>query len=121
MENGAATIIISLALVFYTVGVWSERLAGKLEYWHLLFFWSGIVADTWGTGLMFKMSGEFTIGIHSISGLAAILLMFIHAIWASLVLVRKNERMIYRFHRFSVFVWCIWLFPYFSPMVLGMI
>jgi uncharacterized repeat protein (TIGR03987 family) len=121
MENGLATVIISLALVFYTVGVWSERFAGKLKAWHLVFFWLGIIADTWGTGLMFKMSGGMNFSIHGISGLVAIVLMFVHAVWATRVIVRENEKMIYRFHRFSVFVWCIWLIPYFSPMVLGMI
>jgi hypothetical protein len=30
-----STIIITLALVFYTIGVWSERIAGRLKWWHL--------------------------------------------------------------------------------------
>ncbi len=119
MHNGLATIIISLALVFYTVGVWSERIAGKLKTWHLVFFWTGIIADTWGTGLMFKMAGGMNFSIHGISGLVAIILMLIHAVWATIVIVRKNEKMIYSFHQFSVMVWFIWLIPYFSPMLLG--
>jgi len=36
------------------------------------------------------------------------------------VLIRKDERWIHSFHRFSVTVWAIWLIPYFSPMLLGM-
>jgi hypothetical protein len=28
-------IVISLALVFYSIGVWSERIQGKLKIWHL--------------------------------------------------------------------------------------
>jgi uncharacterized repeat protein (TIGR03987 family) len=51
----------------------------------------------------------------------AIALMFVHAIWATFVLVRKNEKMIVSFHKFSIFVWLIWLIPYFSPMALGML
>lgn len=30
------TIFITLALVFYTIDVWSERLAGRLKGWHLI-------------------------------------------------------------------------------------
>lgn len=115
-----STIIISLALVFYSIGVWAERIAGRLKVWHLVFFWIGLVCDTWGTGLMLEMAGGLTFDLHGVSGLLAIILMLIHAIWASIVLWRKDEAMITRFHKFSVIVWLIWLVPYFSPMVFGM-
>jgi uncharacterized repeat protein (TIGR03987 family) len=114
--TGPATIIITLALVFYSIGVWSERIAGRLKPWHLAFFWLGLVCDTWGTGLMMEMAGGLAFDLHGVSGMLAIILMFIHAIWATVVLIRKDERWIIRFHRFSVAVWLIWLIPYFSPM-----
>ena len=110
-------IIISLALVFYSIGVWSERLAGRLKPWHLVFFWLGLVCDTWGTGLMLEMAGGLTYDLHGLTGLLAIVLMLIHAVWATIVLLRKNEKLIVSFHKFSVAVWVIWLIPYFSPMV----
>jgi uncharacterized repeat protein (TIGR03987 family) len=117
--TAASSIIITLALIFYSIGVWSERFAGRLKTWHLVFFWLGLVCDTVGTGMMFEMAGGLSLTIHAATGLLAIVLMFIHAIWATLVLVREDERMIRTFHRFSVAVWLIWLVPYFSPMVLG--
>jgi uncharacterized repeat protein (TIGR03987 family) len=113
-----AVIVINLALLFYSIGVWSERLQGRLKVWHTAFFWLGLICDTWGTGLMFEMVGGMSYDIHGFSGVLAIVLMFIHAIWATFVLVRKNEKMIANFHKFSVAVWLIWLIPYFSPMVL---
>jgi uncharacterized repeat protein (TIGR03987 family) len=113
-------IVITLALVFYSIGVWSERVAGQLKPWHLAFFWLGLVFDTWGTGMMMDMAGGLTFDIHGVTGGIAILLMLIHAIWATVVLIRKDERMINNFHKFSVVVWFIWLIPYFSPMLFGM-
>jgi uncharacterized repeat protein (TIGR03987 family) len=113
-------IVITLALVFYSIGVWSERIAGQLKPWHLAFFWLGLVFDTWGTGMMMDMAGGLTFDIHGVTGGIAILLMLIHAIWATVVLIRKDERMINNFHKFSVVVWFIWLIPYFSPMLFGM-
>ena len=83
-------IIISLALVFYSIGVWSERFQGRLEPWHLAFFWLGLACDTWGTGLMFDMAGGLVVNIHGITGVVAILLMMVHAVWASMVLVRQG-------------------------------
>jgi uncharacterized repeat protein (TIGR03987 family) len=116
----AASIIITIALVFYSIGVWSERIQGRLKPWHLVFFVLGLVCDTWGTGLMFDFVGGMQFDIHGISGLVAILLMFIHAVWAAVVLVRKDENAIRNFHKFSVLVWVIWLVPYFSPMIFGL-
>lgn len=113
----AASIIITLALILYTIGVWSERIAGRLKAWHLGFFWAGLVCDTVGTGMMFDFAGGMTLDIHGISGLIAIILMLVHAIWATIVLVRRNERPITSFHKFSIFVWIVWLIPYFSPML----
>jgi uncharacterized repeat protein (TIGR03987 family) len=120
---GAATasmILITLALVFYSIGVWSERFAGRLKGWHLIFFWGGLIFDTVGTGIMMEMAGGLTSDIHSVTGVLAILLMVIHAVWASAVLVRKDERAIVNFHRFSVLVWAIWLVPYLTGFFVSM-
>ena len=119
--NSSVMIIISSALVFYSIGVWSERISGRLKPWHLLFFIFGLVCDTWGTGMMFAFVGGMRFDIHGISGLAAIILMFVHAIWASVVLLRKDEKAITNFHKFSLFVWIVWLIPYLSPVLLGIV
>jgi uncharacterized repeat protein (TIGR03987 family) len=120
VTSNAPMIIISLALLFYSIGVWSERIQGKLKTWHLVFFWAGLVCDTWGTGLMIEMAGGLTFDIHGISGVIAILLMMIHAFWATLVLLKKDENAINNFHKFSLFVWFIWLIPYLSPMIINL-
>ena len=115
-----ATIIITLALIFYSIGVWAERIAGRLKPWHLAFFVLGLICDTWGTGLMLEFAGGLTADIHGVTGLLAIILMFVHAAWAAFVLVKKDEDAIINFHKFSVFVWLVWLIPYFSPMFFQM-
>ena len=115
-----STILISLALVSYSIGVWSERLAGKLKVWHLIFFWCGLVFDTTGTGIMLEMAGGIGSDIHSVTGIVAIILMVIHAIWATAVLLHKDEKSIISFHRFSVIVWSIWLIPYFTGFFASM-
>ena len=118
--NGSATVVITSALVFYSIGVWSERFQGRLKPWHLAFFYAGLVCDTVGTGMMFDYAGGMTFDVHGISGLLAIVLMAIHAVWATVVLLRKDERWIQKFHKFSIAVWLIWLVPYFSPMFFAM-
>ena len=84
-------------------------------------FWIGVIFDTTGTTLMTRISDSrgFKFDFHDITGLLAILLMLFHAIWATIVLVRKNEKMILNFHKLSIFVWIIWLIPYFGGLIFG--
>ena len=55
-----------------------------------------------------------------ITGMIAIVLMMIHAVWATVVLVRKDEKSMQTFHRFSIAVWIIWLVPFVLGMMMGM-
>lgn len=118
-----AVIAITLALIFYTIGVWTEHFARRLKKIHLLFFWAGLVMDATGTRWMSMISGETqstVLSAHAITGTIAIILMLIHAVWATVVIVRNNEEMQKTFHRFSLTVWVIWLIPFVLGMVMGM-
>lgn len=116
-----AIVAIVSALVFYTVGVWSEKFAGRLKPWHLILFWIGFVFDTTGTTLMADIAGKMDFDIHGITGALAIILMLSHALWATVVLVAKQEKQIQNFHKFSIFVWLVWLVPFFSGMIEAMV
>jgi len=109
------------ALGLYTIGVWSERFAGKLKPWHLLFFWGGLIFDTTGTTLMGMMAGKMDLDFHGITGGLAIVLMLGHAIWASTSLLLKQEKVLVKFHKFSLLVWLLWLIPFISGMVGAML
>ena len=114
-----AIVTITLALVFYSAGVWAEKIKGYLKVWHLLLFWAGLTFDTTGTILMSAITEQSTFDIHSLSGILSILLMALHAMWATIVLIRKQEQMMYTFHKFSIVVWLIWLVPYMTGVVLN--
>jgi uncharacterized repeat protein (TIGR03987 family) len=115
-----AIFFINLACLLYTIGVWAEKLQHRLKTWHAILFWMGLFSDTVGTTSMSMISGSLIkFNFHGMTGLTAILLMLFHAIWATVVLVRQNERMIVRFHRFSILVWAIWLIPMISGMIFG--
>ena len=103
---GAAITSITLALVFYTIGTWAEKVQGRLKLWHIVFFLLGLVADSLGTAIM--------------SGILAIVLMAIHAVWAIVTYRKGNEKAMRNFSKFSVIVWAFWLIPYGLGLVLGM-
>ncbi|AHF09923.1 MULTISPECIES: HsmA family protein [Dehalobacter] len=113
-------VFISLALLIYSIGVWSEHFQRRLKWWHVITFYCGLICDTIGTGAMGLMVGgllQFT--FHGLTGLAAIIIMFFHAIWATVVLMKNNEQMIGKFHKFSILVWVIWLIPMITGAIFG--
>jgi uncharacterized repeat protein (TIGR03987 family) len=123
MSQVLVTAIVSmiLALSLYTIGVWSERFAGRLKLWHLLFFWAGFVFDTTGTTLMGVMAGAMKFDFHGITGALAIALMLGHAVWASVALGLKQEKVLVNFHKFSLVVWVLWLIPFISGLAGAML
>ncbi len=116
-----AILSITLALVFYTMGVWGEKIQGRLKKWHVVIFWLGLTFDTLGTTLMSQIAKNgFQLNFHGIMGLLAIVLMVFHAIWATYVINKDNEKVKTNFHKFSLVVWLIWLIPYVSGAIGGM-
>lgn len=117
-----STTLITLALVFYSTGVWSERFARYLRRWHVAAFWTGFVFDVSGTYAMGRLSDDpFNIfDLHTLTGQIALWLMLIHAIWATYAVRKGSESVRKRFHRYSLIVWVIWLIPYFGGMIMGM-
>lgn len=117
-----SSALISAALLFYSIGVWAERIARVLEPWHVVSFWLGFAFDLSGTLMMHKMAGGlFDLREpHTLTGQIALWLMFAHAIWATVVVRRSIESLKFKFHRFSLAVWLIWLIPYFGGMFLAM-
>ncbi len=117
----AASVLITLALIFYSVGVWAEHLARYLKSWHVAAFWTGFFFDVSGTTAMELIHPGFDwASPHTITGQIALWLMLAHAIWATRVVRRGTEVTRRRFHRLSLFVWGVWLVPYISGMFLGM-
>lgn len=85
-----AIIFITLALIFYTVGVWAEHLRRNLTWTHVVFFGFGLVCDATGTEFMRRIaeSGDanffsgsaagFLSLTMALTGALALLLMAIH-------------------------------------------
>ena len=117
-----STIFISLALVFYSLGVWAERIIQYLKSWHVVMFWIGFTFDVSGTFLMHLMADDpfNMLDSHTLTGQIALWLMLAHAIWATSVIRKDLKELRLKFHRFSLFVWVLWLVPYFGGMFMAM-
>ncbi|MDO9257079.1 MAG: HsmA family protein [Bacteroidales bacterium] len=117
-----STILITLALLFYSLGVWAERLARYLKAWHVAAFWIGFTFDVSGTFAMSRLATEpfNLLALHTLTGQIALWLMLAHAIWATYAVRKGSEKARTGFHRYSLIVWLTWLIPYFGGMFMGM-
>ncbi|MGL4738234.1 MAG: HsmA family protein [Cellulosilyticaceae bacterium] len=122
-----AIITITLALIFYTIGVFGERKAKTLNKLHVIIFWLGLTCDTIGTLTMGQIAKAGTTNIspfsqmlHGATGFLAIVLMLFHAVWATWVLYKDDAKQKVNFHKFSIVVWLVWLVPYIVGMIIGM-
>ena len=119
---GAAIAAITTALLLYTIGVFGEQRAGVLTGRHLGFFWAGFAFDSIGTSIMGRIASADDgagSGLHAATGAIPLVLMAVHAVWASIVLARKDQRRLAQFHILSRIVWLFWLIPYLIGMLLG--
>jgi len=115
-----AVVSILTAAAVYTIAVFSEQRSGVLRPWHLALFWVGLVFDTIGTTLMSDIAGGFKLNIHGALGAVAILLMLVHAGWATIAIVFKQEGVLRKFHTFSTHVWGLWMLSLVSGIFLNM-
>jgi uncharacterized repeat protein (TIGR03987 family) len=115
----AAVLLMFAALTLYSVGVWAVVLSKHLRPWHAGLFWGGFLLDSAGTELMRRLAGGFQWNLHTATGAAALLLMLGHAVLASAVLLRRDERALHSFYRISLTVWLIWLIPFITGLILG--
>jgi uncharacterized repeat protein (TIGR03987 family) len=100
--------LITMALCFYSIGVWAEKHAKLLKRWHVITFWAGFLFDVLGTYVMHLISTRpfnFT---------------DIHTLWATITIFKGTEKARQAFHKYSLMVWLFWLIPYFGGMFMGM-
>jgi len=90
-------------------------LPGCLKPGTLLLSGAGLHSNVSGTLAMRQMAkGPFNIlDLHTLTGQLAIWLMLAHATWATYVIYHGSDHFRHSFHRYSLFVWMVWLIPYF--------
>ena len=113
-------ILFSVAMVFYTWGVFSERRARRLMPKHVGLFACGVAVDSIATVLTYVVIGGLVFTPHAIMGFLSLILMAIHFIWAIFALKGGREQTLTNFHKLSLLVWTIWMISYLSGFVLGL-
>lgn len=115
-----AVILFTVALVLYTISVWSERLQDELKTWHLIVFGFGVLIDALATWLTIEFVGAIVYTPHAMFGFTSLFLMALHFIWAVTVFIGDRQAGKQHFHRFSLLVWSVWMLSYITGFVSGL-
>ncbi len=104
----------------YSLGVWLGRSGGRFTPGHLWLMWGGFLAALAGVERMVRLAGGFHFSPHSSLGLLALLVMFLHLLWAT-ALGRRHRRVNQPgFQRFNLASWLVSLLSFLSSMTLVM-
>ncbi len=109
-----AVVAIVLALILYTVSIWSERAIGDLRLWMVLTFLIGFLCDLIGTFIM-SMKTTISFNVHSLFGFLAVIIMAFHLLLAVMAL-KKIWKAEVLFKKFSVYAWSIWVLAFITGM-----
>jgi uncharacterized repeat protein (TIGR03987 family) len=102
-------LAIVLALVLYSVGVWSgfrKRGVGRLQ---VTLLWLGVACDVGGTSAMASSLGYYRLDAHGILGTAAMIAMAAVAAVATYALVKADERLGGLVARWATAPWVFWV------------
>jgi len=111
-------ILMTLALIIYTISILNEFRQKTLLPWHAIMFCIGFTFDVASTIIMYKLGGsKVSFGLHSIFGYTALLLMLFNAIGSVNILKKKHKYLIINFYKFSIFAWIIWITSYILGIV----
>ncbi len=113
-------IFFTLALLFYSIGIWSDFIHKQLKPWHIKMFALGVFTDSLGTLFMYLHVGHLIFNAHSISGFIGLFLMIFHFCWGLYVIKNKQIDVQKVFHHFSILVWLFWLISYISGVYIGL-
>jgi uncharacterized repeat protein (TIGR03987 family) len=108
-----SVILVSLALIIYTISILHEVKRKLLLPWHAVMFHIGFIFDLSSTIIMYKLAGsKIVFGLHGILGNIALLLMLINSIGSVVILNKKHTNLLTQFYKFSFFAWIIWITSY---------
>jgi uncharacterized repeat protein (TIGR03987 family) len=114
-------ILVFLALIFYSIGVWNEMHQGELKKFHLIMFWIGLLCDILSTLCMGLVSKTpFEINLHCVTGWIALLMMVFNTLYSTYIFFKGSKKQKQNIKLVSLIIWFVWLVPFVSGMFIGM-
>lgn len=119
----AGTIIVNLALISYTLFIFSERKARKASKKVITFLTIAVILDITATSCMIIGSSRSPFTVHGILGYSSLAGMLADAIliWNSRIKKGKDYPLSVYLHNYSLIAYCWWLTAYITGTLMVMI
>ena len=117
------TSVVFFALLFYTIGIFTEQKHKKVLPKVLLFLTMGIIADIIATGFMIAGSSKGIFTLHGIIGYSSLLGMLIDnvLIWRLKIRSGINTEVPDSIHVYSRYAWIWWVIAFITGGLLVVI
>lgn len=115
------TIIVNLALVFYTVGIITEQRSRRVSRTVVTFLTAGVVFDLVATGCMIAGSSKGPFTAHGLLGFSSLAAMLLETGFAWRHRNRQGEAEVPTWlHRYSRLAYGWWIVAYITGAILVM-
>jgi len=116
-----AVIVVTFALIFYSIAVITEQRRHSVSNRVLLFLTGGVCLDITSTILMIVGSRKIPITVHGFIGYSALLVMLIDTIliwrfWR----IKDSERVSNGLNWYTRLAYCWWVIAYIAGAVIAM-
>lgn len=104
-----------IALILYSVAIWSDRKAMELRPWMISVFALAVALDSLGTVLLCATATDaLRVNVHTVTGMASLLIMLAHFLWAFTAYWKSDAASAARFRRWSPWAWGLWMVSFLS-------
>jgi len=115
-----AVVVVTFALIFYSVGVITEQRKSAVSKWVALFVTAGVLLDIASTTLMIVGSTNIPITVHGVIGYTALLAMLVDAIliWRHW-LMRGSIKVPRGLHIYTRIAYSWWVIVYIAGAIIS--
>ena len=115
-------IIVTLALISYSIGIISEQISRKLLSRVLIFITLGVVLDVTATIFMILGSRNSPFTVHGFVGYSALIVMLIELIrlWRTYARLGRGADVPRGLHLYSRFAYIWWVIAYITGSLIAM-
>jgi uncharacterized repeat protein (TIGR03987 family) len=116
-----AVIVVTIALLFYSIGVISEQRKRMITKSIIVFLTAGIIFDISSTALMIAGSGKIPITVHGFIGYSALSVMLVDTIliWR-FWLKNKTSHVPIRLNLYTRFAYGWWVVAFIAGAIISM-
>ncbi|HAN79087.1 MAG TPA: hypothetical protein DCQ31_15630 [Bacteroidales bacterium] len=110
----AGTIVVVLALIAYSVGVYIEQTKRRINRYVVFFMSLGIFFDVTATVLMIAGSTNSPFTFHGFLGYSALILMIIEVVLIISFKINNSSDTLVpkKLHKYSLLAYCYWFFVF---------